>query len=179
MTSSNGNIFRVTGPLRGEFTGYRWIPLTKASNAELSCFLSSAPIPTVEQTMETPVIWDDIALIRRQLYDNVTQLPDYHLSNPWFYTNVVMSSVGHNVLTHCYLWVSFRNKTIYIRQFNSIFMKENVWIAIRISMKFSPMFLVNNIPGSIRIMTWHWTGDEPLFEPMIINLLTHLCVSRP
>ena len=26
MTSSNGNIFRVTGPLRGEFTGDRWIP---------------------------------------------------------------------------------------------------------------------------------------------------------
>ena len=32
MTSSNGYIFRVTGPLCGEFTGYRWIPLTKASD---------------------------------------------------------------------------------------------------------------------------------------------------
>ena len=29
MTSSNGNIFRVTGLLCGEFTGHRWIPLTK------------------------------------------------------------------------------------------------------------------------------------------------------
>ena len=28
MTSSNGNIFRVTGPLCGEFTGHRWNPLT-------------------------------------------------------------------------------------------------------------------------------------------------------
>ena len=26
MTSSNGNIFRVTGPLSGEFTGHWWIP---------------------------------------------------------------------------------------------------------------------------------------------------------
>ena len=26
MTQSNGNIFRVTGPLCGEFTGHRWIP---------------------------------------------------------------------------------------------------------------------------------------------------------
>ena len=42
MTSSNGNIFRVTGPLCGEFTGQRWIPRTKASNAELWCFLWSA-----------------------------------------------------------------------------------------------------------------------------------------
>ena len=31
MTSSNGNIFRVTGHLCGEFTGPRWIPRTKAS----------------------------------------------------------------------------------------------------------------------------------------------------
>ena len=40
MTSSNGNIFRVTGPLCGEFTGDRRIPLTKARDAELWCFLS-------------------------------------------------------------------------------------------------------------------------------------------
>ena len=42
MTSSNGNIFRVTGHLCGEFTGYRWILRTKASDAELLCFLWSA-----------------------------------------------------------------------------------------------------------------------------------------
>ena len=29
MTSSNGNIFRVTGPLCGDFTGLRWNPHTK------------------------------------------------------------------------------------------------------------------------------------------------------
>ena len=43
MTSSNGNIFRVTGHLCGEFTGARWIPHTKASDAEFWCFLWSAP----------------------------------------------------------------------------------------------------------------------------------------
>ena len=37
MTSSNGNIFRVTGLLCGEFIGHRWIPRTKASDAELWC----------------------------------------------------------------------------------------------------------------------------------------------
>ena len=42
MTSSNGNIFRVTGHLCGEFTGPRWIPHAKASDAELWCFLWSA-----------------------------------------------------------------------------------------------------------------------------------------
>ena len=29
MTTSNGNIFRITGHLCGEFTGRRWIPHTK------------------------------------------------------------------------------------------------------------------------------------------------------
>ena len=43
MTSSNGNIFPVTGPFCGEFTGHRWIPRIKASNAKLWCFLWSAP----------------------------------------------------------------------------------------------------------------------------------------
>ena len=38
MTSSNGNIFRVTGPLCREFTGDRWIPRTKASDGELGSF---------------------------------------------------------------------------------------------------------------------------------------------
>ena len=42
MTSSNGNIFRVTGHLCGEFTGPRWIRHTKASDAEPWCFLWSA-----------------------------------------------------------------------------------------------------------------------------------------
>ena len=43
MASSNGNTFRVTDHLCGEFTAHRWIPLTKASDAELWCFLWSAP----------------------------------------------------------------------------------------------------------------------------------------
>ena len=42
ITSSNGNIFRVTGTLCGEFTGHRWIPLTKAGDAELCFFFICA-----------------------------------------------------------------------------------------------------------------------------------------
>ena len=43
MTSSIGNIFRVTGPLCRKFTGHRWNSRTKASDAELWCFLCSVP----------------------------------------------------------------------------------------------------------------------------------------
>ena len=63
MTSWNGNIFRITGPLYGEFTGHWWIALTKASDMELLSFLWSAPEQTIEWTIEIPVIWDTIELI--------------------------------------------------------------------------------------------------------------------
>ena len=53
MTSSNGNIFRVTGPLWGKFTGHWWSSLTKVSDAELWCFLWSVSEHTVEQTINT------------------------------------------------------------------------------------------------------------------------------
>ena len=63
MTSLNGTSFALLAPLWGESTGRRWIPLTKASDAELSCFLWSRPEQTVEQTLKTPVIWDAIVLM--------------------------------------------------------------------------------------------------------------------
>ena len=43
MTSLNENIFHVSGPLCGKFTGHRWLPRTKASDAELWCCLWYAP----------------------------------------------------------------------------------------------------------------------------------------
>ena len=48
MMASDGNIFCVAGPFCGEFTSHRWIPLTKASHAELWFFVWSAPKQTVE-----------------------------------------------------------------------------------------------------------------------------------
>ena len=51
MTSSKGNIFCVTDPLWGEFTGHRWIPLTKASGAELWCF-QATPEKTIDDNRD-------------------------------------------------------------------------------------------------------------------------------
>ena len=66
--SSNGNIYRVPGLLWGDSIGHRWIPLTKASDAELWFCLWSAPEQTVELTIETPVIWDVVTLIMTSLW---------------------------------------------------------------------------------------------------------------
>ena len=38
----HGNISRITGPVWGESTGHRWIPLAKANDAGFWCFLWSA-----------------------------------------------------------------------------------------------------------------------------------------
>ena len=65
IASSYRNIFRVTGLLWGESTGHRWIHLTKASVVEIWCFRWSASEQTVQQTIETPVIWNVIAFICR------------------------------------------------------------------------------------------------------------------
>ena len=63
MTSSIRNIFRVTGSLWGESTGHWGIPSDVASDVERWCFLWYEPKQTVEQTLETSVIWDAITLI--------------------------------------------------------------------------------------------------------------------
>ena len=70
MMSSHGKIFRYTGPVSG-INRHRWIPLTKASDAELWCFSLICAWKTVEQTIKTPVIWDAIALISIWRHCNV------------------------------------------------------------------------------------------------------------
>ena len=67
MTSSNGSIFRVTDPLWGESTDQRWIPLTRPVTRSFDIFFD---LQTVEQTIETPVIWYAIAIIMTSLWYN-------------------------------------------------------------------------------------------------------------
>ena len=80
ILSSNGDIFRVTGPLWRESTGHRQISLTKASDAELWYFLWSALEQTVEQTNETLVIWE------------TTSRPFGHCNVVWSFTAQYSSS---------------------------------------------------------------------------------------
>ena len=60
-----------------------------------------------------------------------------------------------------------------------IFLNENVWISIEISLKFVPKCQINNIPALVQIMAWRRPGDKQLSEPMMVSLLTHICVTRP
>ena len=63
--------------------------------------------------------------------------------------------------------------------FKRIFLNENAWISLKISLKFVPKVPTNNIPALIKIMAWRRPGDKPLSEPMMVNLLMHICGTRP
>ena len=63
--------------------------------------------------------------------------------------------------------------------FKRIFFNENVWISIKVSLKFVCKRSMNNIPALVQIMAWRRSGDKPLSGSMMISLPTHICVSRP
>ena len=62
--------------------------------------------------------------------------------------------------------------------FKCIFLNENVWILIEISLKFVPKGSFNNNPALFQIMAWRRPGDKPLSE-QLVSSLTHICVTRP
>ena len=82
MTSSNGNIFRVTGPLCGEFVGDRWIPRTKANDVKLWCFLWSAP-------------WINGWVNNREADDLRRQRVHYDVIIMWYCTHARVWGCGH------------------------------------------------------------------------------------
>ena len=71
-------------------------------------------------------------------------------------------------------WRHFADDT-----FKCIFMNENARISIYISLKFVPRGLINNIPALVQIMARRRPGDKPLSEAIMVNLLTHIFVTRP
>ena len=51
--------------------------------------------------------------------------------------------------------------------FKSIFLNENVRIAIKISLKFVPNSPLDNKSALFWVMAWRRTGDKPLPKPML------------
>ena len=60
-----------------------------------------------------------------------------------------------------------------------IFLNENVWISLKIPLKFVPRDPINNIRALVQKMAWRRPGDKPLSEPMLVFVPTHICVTRP
>ena len=113
------------------------------------------------------------------------------LISPKFVHKVPFENKSALTFTICHHWVRYRRKTINSlrprqnrRHFaddilKCVFLNENEWISLRISLKFVSKVRINNIPSLFQIMAWCRPGDKPLSEPMMISLLTHICVTRP
>ena len=63
--------------------------------------------------------------------------------------------------------------------FKCIFLNENIWISIQISLDYMLRGQIKNIPALVQIMAWRRSGDKPLSEAMMVNLPTHICITRP
>ena len=106
----------------------------------------------------------------------------------WMATSYFLDRWWPSLLMHiwntCHWWVN----TLRPRQngrhfpddsFKWIFFNENVWISIEVSLKFILKGPINNIPALVEIMAWRRPGDKPLSDPMMVSLLTHICVTHP
>ena len=168
------------------------------NNAELSLILSAYNHTSIRHIdINTTVAHcsrsQDIHLFKFQLS---------YCYNPLQDTCLITSAVlGHLMRTHVPLIFRHRDKKSYRlsekcatlntwspRQnwrhfadghFKCIFFNENKLISINISLKFVPKGPINNIPALVQIMAWHRPGNKPLSEPMMVILLTHICVTRP
>ena len=90
-----------------------------------------------------------------------------------------MVPLGHDDLTLNTLRPRQNGRHFADAIFKCIFLNENVWIPIKISLKFVPKGPINNIPALVQIMAWCRPGDKPLSEPMMVRLKTHICVTQP
>ena len=64
--------------------------------------------------------------------------------------------------------------------FSNVLSRKKMYeFRLKISLKFVPKGLINNMTALVQIMAWRRSGDKPLFEPMMFESLTHLCVTRP
>ena len=63
--------------------------------------------------------------------------------------------------------------------FKCISLNENVWISIRISLKFVHKGPINNSPALVQIIAWRHPDDKPLSEPMMASLSAHIHAIRP
>ena len=62
--------------------------------------------------------------------------------------------------------------------FKCILLNKNVRISLKISLKFVPKARIKDIPASVQIMAWCQSGDKPFSEPVMVSLLTHICITQ-
>ena len=77
-------------------------------------------------------------------------------------------------------WDQDKMATIFQMTFSNAFSWMKIyWFLLRFHWSLFPKCPTENIPALVQIMAWHWSGDRPLSEPMMVSLLMHICVTLP
>ena len=98
---------------------------------------------------------------------------------PWQSSDVTIMDSKGDVYSMVVICVRHNGRHFPDDIFKPIFLNENTRISIKISLKFVPKVPINNIPALVQIMAWRRSGDKPLSEPMMVSILTHICVTQP
>ena len=173
--------FRVTGHLCGEFTGPRWIPYTKASDAEFDVFFDLCLNKQLSKQswgwwFETP----SRPLWRHRNGRMNRWIPPTKTGALSHYNDLILSqafqpvAAGFNSLRPRQDGRHFADDS-----FTCIFFNENCCILIKFSLKYVRKGPIDNNRALVQIMAWRRSGDKPLYETMMISLPTHICVTRP
>ena len=127
------------------------------------------------------ILWDVVencewhCLIKKRLYD----ITDTHRNLEESRSDCVVSTVPADSLALNTLWRRQNGCHCAADIFRYIFLNENVWILINISLKFVPNGQIDNISALDQIMAWGRPSDKSLSEPMPLSLLMHKCVTWP
>ena len=93
----------------------------------------------------------------------------YSSSCQWFKSVI-------SLLTH---WGRDKMAAIYQTTFSNAFSWRKIY---KFRLRFPEICSygpINDISALVQIMAWRRPGDKPLSEPMVVNLLTHICVTQP
>ena len=150
------------------------------------CYISMYTTPSVFHTELLGI------QIRQKLYPHVLSLCEIFVGKRlilWYY-NHACTCITLFVIT-CSLWLYLS-----VDWFNTlrpgqlaatfaddiakcIFLNEKEWISLNNSLKSVSDVRINNIPSLVEIIARHLPGDKPLFEPMMVSLLTHISLTWP
>ena len=113
------------------------------------------------------VLWDEITHPCSNFNDSIVK-PPLQVRHGWcIYVPLFISSPRGLNGRH------FRDDI-----FKSISLNENIWISNKISFKYVPWGVIDNMSVLVQIMAWRRPGDKPLSEPMLTQTPTQICGIR-
>ena len=187
---------QITGASIVYSTAYSGANQRKHQSSASLAFVQGIHRRPVNSPHKGPVMWkvfpfDDVIMWHSFVLSAEIWKMLHHTS--WY---VLCTPAATHSVGSCHLWLPCTDSkalkgltlnTLRLRQngrrfadgnFKCIFLNENIWISIKISLNYVPKGPINIIPTMGQIMAWCRLGNKQLSERMMFSLLTHICVTR-